>query len=149
MAHGALQQEHALAVQRIHDLHLLVLRQTVHRHGIVRNDGGDDAGSGAGDGGGIGVLVVFHDEVGAAGGAGGQQAAAQVHDTGRQLPVAAAVKVDAQQAHQTAVGILDEQGVGAQLLSGDGGAFKPQHVVLRLIEAAGQEFQHLVAEGGA
>ena len=27
MAHGALQQEHALAVQRIHDLHLLVLRQ--------------------------------------------------------------------------------------------------------------------------
>ena len=47
------------------------------------------------------------------------------------------------------MGPLDEQGVGAHLLAGDGGGLEPQHIVLGLVQVAGEILQHFVAQGGA
>ena len=55
VAHRALEEEHALAAQRLHDVHLLILCQAVDLHGVVRHDGGDDARRRARDGRGIGL----------------------------------------------------------------------------------------------
>ena len=116
VAHRALEQEHALAAQRLHDVHLLILCQAVDLHGVVRHDGGDDARRRARDGRGIGLRrgagarqLAVDDQARAALRAGHELAAAEVHDLPRQLFIAAAVEVDAQQPRQLAVGAADEQ----------------------------------------
>ena len=152
---GTLQQEDALTVQRVHDLHLLVLGETVHRDGVLPQHAGDDAGGGAGDGGGEMLLHLFAgvalvgDETGTAGDGGADGAAAQVHDALAQFLVAAGVEVDAQQARQFTVFILDEHGVGAHLFAAGGHGLEIQHIVLLLIQLACHKGQHTVAEGGA
>ena len=92
-------------------------------------------------------VVFIHDEAGTAGFAGGQHRTAQVFHLLGQRFVAAAVKVDAQQAHYAAGAVLDEHTVGVHLLSGDRGTFKGQHIVLGLIQTTGEELQHFVAQG--
>ena len=156
IAHRALEQKHALAVEDVHDLHFLVLGQARHIHRVGGDDGGDDAGGGAGDGGGIAAaqlilvgVVVVGDEAGAALHAGGDETAAQIHHAACQLLIAAGVEVDTQKACQLAVGALDEHTVGAHFLAVGGGGLKAQHIVLGLIHAAGHEGQHLIAQGGS
>ena len=80
------------------------------------------------------------------GGAGGQQAAAQVHDTGGQLPVAAAVKVDAQQADEFAA-VLDEKGAGSEVLTVDVDAVIVEMIVRMLIALVPENTQGHIGQG--
>ena len=73
---------------------------------------------------------------------------AKTEDPVTQLPVTAVVKIDAQHPDETAV-LLDEEGIGAQILAVDGNAVVLQAVVGVLVAAVTQDSQRHVGQGGA